>query len=498
MEKVSSLMEKLQLSEAEKKGIWIGWSDGKKVGVVDPQAMVKLFSEKPAIEEALENSVGRVWCPLRGVECKTMGENVFLVKFLQQSGKRKAMEDGPWMFRGDALVLEEFDPRKTLEEYEFATMPVWVRVSGLPLGMLNESAGEKIGDEVGEFMEAEVVVDAVTRCRILRVKIRINIREPLWRGITIHDEERQRMESGNDQGKGQLKKKENEEGRWCPFAYEFIPDFCYTCGVIGHTDKACLTKLKRGEVQQWGPWLSWKPTKRVDWGSDSSSGSKWKGGRGRYIENFGSKNNRSSGSDSKSWRKEDFLVQEKNRKKGDDGEVTSPLKITTGQDGVEKESSERGKQLTFAEKTSEAGGPMQTEQDGGTVVELQPKMGGPAALSEPEIEAMAVSTTMQRNTPMHVDRDADGAVQQDREKPMITGDSRKGRKLRKAGDGSRRVGVVVAGDGEIGGKKRGVEEMETEEDGDGKKQKLDNTDADGTKSPNTANAGLQVQLREDK
>lgn len=239
---------------------------------------MKLLSEKPAIAEALENSVGRIWYPLRGVECKTMGKNIFLIKFLQPSGKRKALEEGPWMFRDEALVFEEFDPRKTLEEYKFSSMPVWIRVSGLPLGMLNASAGELIGDQVGEFMDAEVAVDAVSRLRILRVRVRINIGEPLWRGINVHDEEKQR--SGGRVGKeaGQMKKKEEEEGKWCPFEYEFIPEFCYTCGMIGHTDKACSRKVARGEVQQWGPWLSWKPSKRRDWGSGNNSGSRWKWG----------------------------------------------------------------------------------------------------------------------------------------------------------------------------------------------------------------------------
>ncbi|KAE8788781.1 hypothetical protein D1007_37145 [Hordeum vulgare] len=265
MEKVLGLLEQLQLSEAVKKGIVIGWSDGKKVGVIDSQAMVKLFSEKRPIAEALENSVGRVWCPLRGVECKTKGENVFLVKFLQHSGKRKALEDGPWMFQGEALVVEDYDLRKTLEEYDFSTMPVWIRVLGLPLGMFNEMAGEKIGDEVREFMHAEVLVDAVTTRRILRVKTRINIIEPLWRGITIHGEENQGRGSDSTRAKA-LQGKEVRKGKWCPFAYEFIPEFCYTCGIIGHTDKASMTTLVRWEVQQWASRLSCKPAKQVEWG----------------------------------------------------------------------------------------------------------------------------------------------------------------------------------------------------------------------------------------
>lgn len=44
-------------------------------------------------------------------------------------------------------------------------------------------------------------------------------------------------------------KKKKEELKWCDFVYELWPNFRYTCGVIGHVDKSCVVKLKKGEVQ---------------------------------------------------------------------------------------------------------------------------------------------------------------------------------------------------------------------------------------------------------
>lgn len=59
----------------------------------------------------------------------------------------------------------------------------------------------------------------------------IDIRKPLMRGIMV--------KVGNA-----------EKDKWCPFAYEFLPDFCYTCGRIGHVDKQCDVRLEQGEKQQ--------------------------------------------------------------------------------------------------------------------------------------------------------------------------------------------------------------------------------------------------------
>lgn len=103
--------------------------------------MGKVFAEKPARAEALELSLGRIWCPFKGVECRDLGDNRFLFTFLQGSGKRRAMEDGPWMFGKDLVVMAEFDGGKMIDEVEFNFVPIWVRILKMPLGLMNKAAG---------------------------------------------------------------------------------------------------------------------------------------------------------------------------------------------------------------------------------------------------------------------------------------------------------------------------------------------------------------------
>ena len=53
-----------------------------------------------------------------------------------------------------------------------------------------------------------------------------------------------------------------ENKKWCSLVYEFLPDFCYTCGVIGHTDRMCEMQLEKGVVQQYGKSLRFIPEKK--------------------------------------------------------------------------------------------------------------------------------------------------------------------------------------------------------------------------------------------
>jgi hypothetical protein len=236
MDKVEDLMKSLKLSELESRGLKIGWYDGKKVGMVEPQAMGKLLSEKPAFVDAMETALGRIWCPMRGISCKEMGENCFLFTFRQESGKKKALFDGPWQFNKSLLVLEDFDPGKTLDEYEFSTIPIWIRIFGLPLGSMNRDTGIRIGDEVGEYMEADVGEDGRAVGKFLRIKVRMKVSKPLMRGIM-------------------LERGEGRKDLWCRFEYEFLPDFCFRCGMLDHIDRDCKIVLSKRENPQFGSWM---------------------------------------------------------------------------------------------------------------------------------------------------------------------------------------------------------------------------------------------------
>jgi hypothetical protein len=211
----------------------LGSGDGEKKEV---QALGKVLSDKPVHAEGMAASLGRAWCPLKGVRCKAMGGNVFMFTFLQESGKKRALCDGPWKANNDLIVMADFDPGKAMDEHIFDTIPIWIRVFKLPLGWMNRDMGMEIGDMVGEGVDVDVGEDGSAVGEYLRVKARINITKPLMRGF---------LRPGKD----------TDSQIWCPFEYEFLPEFCYMCGIIGHDYDGCSITLAKGEKRQYGGWL---------------------------------------------------------------------------------------------------------------------------------------------------------------------------------------------------------------------------------------------------
>lgn len=114
------------------------------------------------------------------------------------------------------------------------------------MGLMNEEAVMTTSEDIKEFMEVDFENDGMTAQRFLWVKVRIDIRKPLRRGIIV------------DKGEG-------VEERWCPLKYEFLLEFCYICGRIGHIDKSCLEKLAPGEKMSFDKELRYIPPKEEVW-----------------------------------------------------------------------------------------------------------------------------------------------------------------------------------------------------------------------------------------
>lgn len=306
---LEGLMRGLRLSEEERRGVRGAHhgtaADSDRV----PQAVGKLFSNPVGQVDGLVQTLGRIWCPMQGIRCKDLGGNLFLFTFLQPGGKRRTAMEGPWDFGGDLLIVVDVDGSKRLKDLEFNFIPVWVQIFDLPLGMINSEIGQKIGNKVGKTLVVDAEEDGMAVGSFLRVKMHIDIRKPLMRGIVLEDEN-------------------GRSGAWCPFQYEFLPNFYYGCGRLGHVEKDCDVAVGDEACErQYNDWLRAHTTKarmpaesRSQWsgGGGSLGGSKQGRSGENWQSNFGKDKERSMAA---SWRNQARSDQELR----DDG--TSLVKI---------------------------------------------------------------------------------------------------------------------------------------------------------------------------
>ena len=108
----------------------------------------------------------------------------------------------------------------------------------LPLGFQSEKILQSIGNFIGEFLASdEHNLTGVWR-NYMRLRVSIDVRKPLKRRIRL--------------------KREGGEWLWVDFKYERLHNFCFICGILGHTDKICPSIYETDATlvtKPYGPWM---------------------------------------------------------------------------------------------------------------------------------------------------------------------------------------------------------------------------------------------------
>ncbi|KAK2993518.1 hypothetical protein RJ640_025528 [Escallonia rubra] len=149
------------------------------------------------------------------------------------------MDHRPWSVMGSHVVVRDWPHQLNLDEIEFKQSPFWIRVMGLPPILMTKQNAEKIGSKIGKVLEVDFTADGnLAWLRFLRIQVQIDISKPLHTGFNRIKDNRQKM--------------------WIRLQYERLPDFYFSCGRLGHTDRNCPHKPSippETMASPYGPWL---------------------------------------------------------------------------------------------------------------------------------------------------------------------------------------------------------------------------------------------------
>ncbi|PNX95453.1 hypothetical protein L195_g018645 [Trifolium pratense] len=141
----------------------------------------------------------------------------------------------PWIFRNSWLIVKAWDRNTDPQTVDFSHAPVWIQLWGLPPHCKTKKMGESIGNLLGKVETAEFY-EYPGKKMIIKVKVAINVHEPIQTGILI----------GN-----------HKDGTtWIDFRYEKLPQICFKCGILGHGENLCQNEpLNMEEAAPLGPWI---------------------------------------------------------------------------------------------------------------------------------------------------------------------------------------------------------------------------------------------------
>ncbi|CAH9131096.1 unnamed protein product [Cuscuta epithymum] len=128
----------------------------------------------------------------------------------------------------------------------------------------NLGSARRIGNFLSTFIRLDKNQFEGNRKSYLCIRVCMDVRKSLKKGTTLTKE---------------------RVGHWVDFKYEKLPNFCFLCGVIGHSDKFCPLKYEEGIVLEksfgvelragggGGGGVKTSPTRAKRWFVDESSSS---------------------------------------------------------------------------------------------------------------------------------------------------------------------------------------------------------------------------------
>lgn len=156
-----------------------------------------------------------------------MRDNTFLFYFRNHENRFRMLAGGPWSFDNSLLVLEQLNGVGDINKLGFNKVEFWVQIRNAPLLCMTREMGDFLGQLVGDLRDIDV--GSIGECfgKYMRVRVVIDVSKPLERFL--------RMDlSGNGDESLLL------------LRYEKLLDYCFCCGVVGHSYSQCRLGLKDG------------------------------------------------------------------------------------------------------------------------------------------------------------------------------------------------------------------------------------------------------------
>lgn len=241
---VNALLQKLRLNETERSGVVLTKEVDGGLPTIKWMAAAKLLTVRDFSESSLKSTMISTWSPAREVSFRSISKNLFVVQASCLGDWKRIMEEGPWIFCGCALMLEEFDGSTAVPRVVPQKVPAWVQIHKVPLRYKTEAILKLITGRIGEEVIVEMRAVSTSEGDFFRVRVNLEAATPLVRFVTLTPEGRDEL--------------------MILILYEKLPRFCAHCGLMGHTYMECGTGEYAEEDLQYGDWMvaneeTWRP-----------------------------------------------------------------------------------------------------------------------------------------------------------------------------------------------------------------------------------------------
>ncbi|KAL2224849.1 UNVERIFIED_CONTAM: hypothetical protein Sindi_2938700 [Sesamum indicum] len=124
-----------------------------------------------------------VWPALREVTATTNG--FFFFRFKSVIDMEEVIEGGPWLFQGQPIVLQKWEPGMAMRKLKHTQVPLWIKVRHFPMEFWTTKKLSTVASGVGKRLYPDAITRACTRLDFAGVCVMIDVTQTLRKHIII-------------------------------------------------------------------------------------------------------------------------------------------------------------------------------------------------------------------------------------------------------------------------------------------------------------------------
>ncbi|KAL0300236.1 UNVERIFIED_CONTAM: hypothetical protein Sangu_3132200 [Sesamum angustifolium] len=97
----------------------------------------------------------------------------------------EVIEGGPWLFQGQPIVLQRWEPGMVLRKHKHTQVPVWIRLRHLPVEFWTNEGLSTVASGIGRPLYQDTITRACTRLDFARVCVMLDISSTLPKHLII-------------------------------------------------------------------------------------------------------------------------------------------------------------------------------------------------------------------------------------------------------------------------------------------------------------------------
>ena len=93
----------------------------------------KVMLTKGVNKEGLKAALQQVWRTFKEVKIESLGNNIFMFRFVEEADKKRVLKGGPWHFDRALIVLTEPWGIGEVAKQSFTHTSFWVQIHRMPI-----------------------------------------------------------------------------------------------------------------------------------------------------------------------------------------------------------------------------------------------------------------------------------------------------------------------------------------------------------------------------